>query len=90
MKRTAQITREDGLTVFLDDNEALNEYKATEPDKAKVILLVAMRTALIVASNYCKKYAPDARDEVMRRFDMALVGSPLLHTPQPKQLEGSK
>ena len=75
------VTRDDGLKVFLDEDDTeLNIIRKNAPKKI-VIAAVAIRRAQQIAHNYAEKYAPELLHEFNitplidnRRFRKYLTG----------------
>ena len=68
--RRKEVTRKDGLKVFLDGDIHLDEVRLNEPDRRKVILAVAIRRAQQIAMNYAERYAPDVKSDILLAVGM--------------------
>lgn len=82
------IIRQDGLTIFEDENDPVLNAIRRRGTRQQVILAVAFRRAQQVALNYSAKYAPDLYDSVKQAVDhKALPLTPGVVTMLPARQE---
>lgn len=62
--RWIAVQREDGLAVFPDGDEKLDDIRLNHKDRRSVILAVALRRFQQIAIGYAKKHAPDLETEI--------------------------
>jgi len=67
--------RDDGLTVFCDGDEMLDDIRR-HGTKQQVITAVAMRRAQEIAFNYARKYAPELLSELTSSAKSSPLGLP--------------
>ena len=67
--------RRDGMTVFYDGDEILDEIRR-RGTKKQVIVAVALRRAQEIAFNYARKYAPELLPELISASKETPLGLP--------------